>query len=181
MKMSSFIGLNLNLILFLMSFNKILNEACDENVNLDGLSVNEQKQKCFSLSNTEDNSGLCCYDQSSSKCKTGNSGEEGCPKDNTDVPNNCGMAGIYEPQTPSICKDISLVQGYCCYVGLKKTSDNTVSSACIRTKTLNKQKNEATDQITKYVGDSYTITNVECHGTSIKYYWFLIIAAIMLL
>ena len=138
MKMSSFIGLNLNLILFLMSFNKILNEACTS-VNLDGLSESEQKQKCFSLSHTEGNSGLCCYDQANTKCIIGTSGDN-CPKSNNDVPNNCGMAGIYEPQTPSICKDISLVQGYCCYVGLRKTSDNTVSSACIRTKTLNKKK-----------------------------------------
>ena len=179
MKMSSFIGLNLNLILFLMSFNKILNEACNENVNLDGLSESEQKNKCFSLSHT-DNNGLCCLKKGTqNECSTTESGNE-CPVSNTDVPNNCGMAGIYEPQVPSICKDISLVQGYCCYVGLKKTS-GTVSSACIRTKTLNKEKNEATDQIKNYVGNSYTITSVDCHGASIKYYWFLIIAAIMLL
>ena len=181
MKMSSFIGLNLNLILFLMSFNKILNEVCDNTVNLDGLSESEQKQKCFSLSHTEGNSGLCCYDQTNKKCQTDSSGGNVCPASNADVPNNCGMAGIYEPQTPSICKDISLVQGYCCYVGLKKKSDNKASSACIRTKTLNKKKNEATDQITNYVGNSYTITSVDCHGTSIRYYWLFIITAIMLL
>ena len=179
MKMSSFIGLNINLILFLMSFNKILNEACAD-ANLEGLSESEKKQKCFSLSNSQGSNDLCCYDQANNKCQTGSSGD-GCPKSNTDVPNNCGMAGIYEPQVPSICKDISLVQGYCCYVGLKKTSGSTVSSACIRTKTLNKEKNEATDQIKNYVGNSYTITSVDCHGASIKYYWFLIIAAIMLL
>ena len=181
MKMSSFIRLNLNLILFLMSFNKILNEACGTNVNLDGLSESEQKQKCFSLSHTADNNALCCLTKGTNKeCSTTVSGND-CPKSNTDVPNNCGMAGVYEPQISSICKDISLVQGYCCYVGLKKNSDNSVSSACIRTKTLNKEKNEATDQIKNYVGNSYTITSVDCHGASIKYYWFLIIAAIMLL
>ena len=181
MKMSSFIGLNLNLIVFLMSFNKILNEACDNTVNLDGLSESEQKNKCFSLSHT-DNNGLCCLKKGTTKneCSTDTSLVD-CPVSNTDVPNNCGMAGIYEPQIASICKDISLVQGYCCYVGLKKKSDNKASSACIRTKTLNKEKNEATDQIKNYVGNSYIITSVDCHGASIKYYWFLIIAAIMLL
>ena len=179
MKMSSFIGLNLNLILFLMSFNKILNETC-ASANINGLSESEQKQKCFSLSDTEGNAGKCCLDKTNNKCAPESVGLE-CPKSNDDVPNNCGMAGIYEPQTSSTCKEISLVQGYCCYVALKKNYDNSVSSACIRTKKLNKNKNEATDQIAKYVTSDYTITSVECHGTNIQYYWLLIIAAIMLL
>ena len=177
MKMSSFVRLNLSLILLLISFNKILNEACDEHVSLDGLSESEQKQKCFSLSNTADVSGNCCYDSTNKKC--GSSGE--CPKSNTEVPNNCGMAGIYEPQVSSICKEISLVQGYCCYVKLKKKDPSKDSSACIRTKKLNKNKNEATDQIKKYVGNDYTIESVDCHGANIKYYWLFIIATIMLL
>ena len=181
MKMSSFIGLNLNLILFLMSLNKILNEVCDGNVNLSGLSESEQKQKCFSLSNTDTN-GVCCFKKGTSKNEcTSTTTDNECPKSNDEVPNNCGMAGIYEPQTSSTCKEISLVQGYCCYVALKKNYDNSVSSACIRTKKLNKNKNEATDQIAKYVTSDYTITSVECHGTNIQYYWLLIIAAIMLL
>ena len=142
----------------------------------------EQKQKCFSLSYT-DNNGVCCFKKEASNnvCTPTNENGSECPEPNNDVPNNCGMAGIFEPQTSITCTEISLVQGYCCYVALKKNSDNSVLSACIRTKKLNKNKNEATDQIVKYVTSDYTITSVECHGTNIKYYWLLIIATIMLL
>ena len=175
MKMSSFIRLNLSLVLLLMSFNKILNIPC-ASADLTGLSDSEKKQTCFSLSNTEGNEGTCCLN--GEVCALGTTGT--CPKSNTEVPNNCGMAGIYEPQVSSICKEISLVQGYCCYVKLKK-KDDTYSSACIRTKKLNKNKNEATDQITKYVGNDYTIESVDCHGANIKYYWLFIIATMMLL
>ena len=46
MKMSSFIRLNLSLILLLISFNKILNESCI-NIDTSGLSLEEKKLKCF--------------------------------------------------------------------------------------------------------------------------------------
>ena len=177
MKMSSFIRLNLSLVLLLMSFNKILNEACADAV-LTGLSDSEKKQTCFSLSNTKDNNGKCCLNIGGNACEL-NTGT--CPESNEEVPNNCGMAGIYEPQVSSICKEISLVQGYCCYVKLKKKDPSKDSSACIRTKKLNKNKNEATDQIKKYVGNDYTIESVDCHGANIKYYWLFIIATMMLL
>ena len=185
MKMFYFAGLNLNLVLFFLSFKNVLNDACkDESGNdagssyITGLSLDEAKQKCFSLSYSEKNSGACCY--STNGCVLETPGDDNCPK-NTEVANNCGMAGVYQPQTSNICKEISLVQGYCCYVKLKKISDNSISASCIRTKKLNKKKNEATDQIITYVGNAYRIEGVECHGTSTKYFWLLIIITIMLL
>jgi len=179
MKMSFINSLNLILILLLTSFKIILNDGCTE-ITLTGTDEEEQKKKCYSASTSTDK---CCFGKGkgtggANACTHGTG--DVCPKD-TDVPNNCGMAGIFQPDTSDVCKEISLVQGYCCYVALKKNSDNSVSSACIRTKKLNKNKNEATDQIAKYVTSDYTITSVECHGTNIKYYWLLVIAAIMLL
>ena len=54
-----------------------------------------------------------------------------CPKEAI-VPNNCGMAGIYQPNSSDICTEISLVQGFCCYVKLK--INNTDSYSCLRVK-----------------------------------------------
>ena len=187
MNMSFFYSLNLSLFLLFISFNKILNQTCDNTVDLTGLTEDEQKQKCHSLSTFNNNGDLqkCCYNPGSSgnpgSCAQGDTTNtsQKCPGE-TFVPNNCGMAGIFPPASADVCKEISLVQGYCCYVKLKK-SDNSESTSCIRTKKLNKEKNEATDQIKKYVGDGYTIESVECNGTNIKYYWLLVIAAVMLL
>ena len=179
MKMSFFNFLNLSLILLLASFNKILNESCSD-ASLTG-TEDEQIQKCFSFSTMSDETlNKCCFTRgdTSNPNKCNPSIGTVCP-DETKVPNNCGMAGIFKPLTADLCKEISLVQGYCCYVKLKK--DSTESASCIRTKKLNKNKNEATDQIKKYVGDEYTIESVECHGENLKYYWLIIISIIMLL
>ena len=48
-------------------------------------------------------------------------------------------------------------------------------------KKLNNNKTEATNQMIKYVGNDYTIESVYCHGERKKYYFLLIIIAIMLL
>ena len=83
------------------------------------------------------------------------------------------MAGIYQPLTSATCTEISLVQGYCCYA---KFSDN--STACIRTKELNKNKNTATSQMEQYLKDvikqnnsvnGLTISEVVCKGYNLKY------------
>ena len=177
MKMSSFIRLNLSLILLLISFNKILNESCTS-IDTSGLSLEEKKLKCFPYSHTDGNNGRCCADDGN-KCileLDENAANDKCPQ-KTNVPNNCGMAGIYQPLSSTYCKEISLVQGYCCYVLLKDGK----GSACVRTKKLNKEKNEATDQITKYVGNDFQIDKVECQGSNTKYYWPLIIGIIMLI
>ena len=177
MKMSFINSLNLSLILFLASFKIILNDSCTD-ISLTGTDEEEQKQKCYSAST---DSQKCCFGKGKgtdgANICTHSTGDV-CPKD-TSVPNNCGMAGVYQPETSTLCKEISLVQGYCCYVKVKKDSES--SSSCIRTKKLNKEKNEATDQIKTYVGNEFTIESVECHGENLKYYWLIIIATIMLL
>ena len=164
MKISLFYSLNLGLISFLSFFNKILNEECSTSVSLAGLREEEQKQKCYSLSKIDEDSTLYCPN---------------VPL----VPNNCGIAGVYQPDEAYLCKEISLVVGYCCYVKLKKKSDDSDSSStsCLRTRHLNKVKTEATNQIINYVGNEYIIESVDCHGINIKYFWFLIIAIIILL
>ena len=186
----------LNLLLFLLSFEFILNTGCnykktkegsvintdDEDI-LNGIAINsdEAKQKCFSLSHSESQTGKCCYkdEKCEAEATPGALGEEYCAKDSI-IFNNCGMAGVYQPLTKEICTEISLVQGYCCFVKTK-----TKGNACIRTKELNKEKNTATDQIKNYVkGLSINpdeIESVLCKGNYIKYYWLFIIFAVIFL
>ena len=192
MKISLFYSLNLGLISFLSFFNKILNEECSTSISLAGLREEEQKQKCYSLSKIDESNDIrCCIhkkaDNNGNECikKSDTSNKDStlyCPKVPL-VPNNCGIAGVYQPDEAYLCKEISLVVGYCCYVKLKKKSDDSDSSSTsyLRARHLNKVKAEATNQIINYVGNEYTIESVDCHGIRIKYYWFLIIAIIFLL
>ena len=132
----------------------------------------EAKQKCYSLSHSEVLPKQCCY--SSGKCVREDDGiQKECPNI-TLIPNNCGMAGVYQPLTAATCTEISLVQGYCCFVQTK-----TNGTACIRTKELNKDKQPANTQINTYIEKAGSNPNdidfVVCKGNYIKYYWLLII------
>ena len=181
----------LNLILLLLSFDFILNESpcvfkktkdgaivyTDDEQYLNGITdEKEKKQMCFSLSHSDSQDEKCCY--KNNECiKYVDETDADCPVE-TQIYNNCGMAGIYQPLTKEICTEISLVQGYCCFVKTK-----TKGTACIRTKELNKEKNTVTDQMKKYINDNGVnaneIESVECKGDYFKFYWLLIIFAVI--
>ena len=146
-------------------------------------NADENKQKCFSLSNSDVQSGLCCYKKESSTgketCVTGESagGEISCPEETTAIPNNCGMALFYKPVSKEICTEISLVNGYCCFV-----QTNTKGNACLRQDEIDEDDK---DKITDYMKDYFKnklnmnpdqeIKKVQCEGSLLKYYGFLMI------
>ena len=154
------ISQNLFIFLFILSFIKItFEDACKYKKDtsevvettseyFENLKEDEQKQKCFSLSHSNGND-RCCYDTSGKVCTSvpDNINDSRCPKDTGVISNNCGMAGIYQPETSEICTEISLVEGYCCYV----KDNNSGNTACVRTKKLNKNKNSATGQMLNYI------------------------------
>ena len=108
----------------------------------------ENKQKCFSLSNSEAQRSKCCYKKIGDKeiCTSDTSGEGvECPTQST-IKNNCGMALIYEPTTKEICTEISLVNGYCCFVKTKSKGN-----ACLKQDEIDEdEKNEITDYMRDY-------------------------------
>ena len=191
MKVFSSNNLILKLVLLFLSFIYILNTntGCPYQTEKGGDTVytddkkyltdeeikNETlaKQRCFSLSYSEVLPKQCCY--SSGRCVTKDDIviQKECPNI-TLIPNNCGMAGVYQPLTAATCTEISLVQGYCCFVQTK-----TNGTACIRTKELNKDKQPANTQINTYIEKAGSNPNdidfVVCKGNYIKYYWLLII------
>lgn len=95
------------------------------------------------------------------------------------------MAGIFQPFSDKICKEISLVQGYCCYSKIK--NNNKEGYACIRTKKLLKNKNEATEEMKKYINffneknnAQYEIVSIDCGKSYVKYKWIFIYIFIIL-
>ena len=187
------------LLLYILSFQNVVNDACKYRVSkteaaiatdseyFSGLSEDAAKQKCFSLSHSEDNDGKCCY-ISAGNCEL--NGASGCPVKAEKIYNNCGMAGIYQPITAEVCTEISLVEGYCCFV-----RDNIGNTACVRTKELNKNKNSATKQIINYIErcKNYNehlptpiaapdiIKDVICGAINLKYFLYLLIFDLILL
>ena len=102
---------------------------------------------------------------------------------NTKITNNCGMALYYQPKTKEVCTEISLVDGYCCFVKTK-----SYGNACIRQGEIDEDnKNEITDEMRNAVKRLNTgtgepvIKSVQCKGYYIAFYGLsLLLLAIML-
>ena len=87
------------------------------------------------------------------------------------------MALYYQPITAETCTEISLVDGYCCFV--KTTKQGT---ACVSQKTIDEdKKNEITDDIINYIkkfNPTPIIESVVCKGSYEKYYGLLLLLTI---
>ena len=108
-----------------------------------------------------------------------------CPSGTTvtEITNNCGMAQWCQPSSKETCTEISLVDGYCCYV-----ETQSHGKACIRQGEIDEDnKNEITDEMRKAVKRLYSgtdepvIKKVECKGYYIAFYGLsLLLLAVML-
>ena len=152
---------------------------------------NANIQTCFSLSFSDVNNGQCCYVKVADKeyCTTDSSvSGVKCPESNefqSKIANNCGMAKFYQPQTEVACTEISLVDGYCCYV---KTKNH--GTACVRQDEIDEDdKTKIYDEMRYAVkrlklttGDADPeVTKVVCEGNYMTYYVFsLLLLAVML-
>ncbi len=103
----------------------------------------------------------------------------------TEITNNCGMAQWCQPRSKETCTEISLVDGYCCYV-----ETQSHGKACIRQGEIDEDnKNEITDEMRNAVkrlnkgtvtGEP-VITSVQCKGYYIAFYGLsLLLLAVML-
>ena len=152
---------------------------------------NANIQTCFSLSFSDVNNGQCCYVKDGDKeyCTTDYSVSGAkCPETDdykSKIANNCGMAKFYQPQTEVACTEISLVDGYCCYV---KTKNH--GTACVRQdeideddkKKIYDEMRDAVKRLKLTSGDADPeVTNVVCEGNYMTYYVFsLLLLAVML-
>ena len=122
---------------------------------------------------------LILFQQSICQCPSGTiSGSE------TVITNNCGMAQWCQPSSPETCTEISLVDGYCCYVKFKGGN----GASCIRQGEIDEDnKNEITDEMRKAVNRlkpatvNVEIESVQCKGYYIAFYGLsLLLLAVML-
>ena len=149
----------------------------------------KKKQACFSLSFSKVFDQVCCYDKEKNECTDEAGGENDniiCPQE-TKIPNNCGLAGMYQPETKEACTEIGLVKGYCCYVAF-----GAYGKACIKTIELNEDKNSMTEMISDYI-NKYKNENknksvigliaksVECKGFNLKSVLNLLIIGLLFL
>ena len=134
-------------------------------------SEDSKKQKCFGLSDSNVFNQKCCYDTQNKLCTSLNSGSNiECPKD-TEIVNNCGMAGFYQPITSERCTEISLVDGFCCYIKTKSKG-----TACIKKKEINEDKDKTvlSDDMKEYLQglspavDVSEVESVKCGGSFMK-------------
>ena len=135
-----------------------------------------KKQKCFSLSNSNVFQHLCCYNKGTGKCEKGtvSGGDIYCPVE-TIIPNKCGMTRFYQPITYDKCTEISLVDGYCCFVKTK-----TKGNVCVKTEEIDADnKKVVTEDIKEYFKsnnvDVNEIESVMCKSTLLKYHWYEIL------
>ena len=141
---------------------------------LKGSNADENKQSCFSLSTAIKK---CCYNKDSDNKETcvEESGTN-CP-DDSEINNNCGMALFYQPVSKEACTEISLVNGYCCFVKTKN-----YGKACLKQDEIDEdEKDEITDYMKDYfrnrlgLNPDTEIVSVQCEGSLLKYYGFLMI------
>ena len=120
---------------------------------------------------------LILSQQQSIVCPAGTTGD-------TVITNNCGMAQWCQPNSKELCTEISLVDGYCCYV-----ETQSHGKACIRQGEIDEDnKNEITDEMRKAVNRLRTggtanvvIKSVQCKGYYITIYGLsLLLLAVML-
>ena len=146
---------------------------------LKGSNADENKKSCFSLSTA---SKKCCYNMGSDGKETcverdpTINNDPNCPV-NSRIHNNCGMALFYQPESKEACTEISLVNGYCCFVKTKNKGN-----ACLKQDEIDEDEK---DEITDYMKDYFRnrlgynpdeeIVSVQCEGSLLKYYGFLMI------
>ena len=105
--------------------------------------------------------------------------------DDTEITNNCGMVLYYQPKSKGYCTEISLVDGYCCFVKIKDHG-----TACIRQGEIDEDnKNKITDEMRKAVNrlkdpsisGNVVIESVQCKGYYMAFYALsLLLLAVML-
>ena len=147
-------------------------------------SEDSKKQKCFSLSNSDVFTNLCCYNKNTKLCAVESTSDTNieCPHE-SEIINNCGMASFYQPVTQERCTEISLVDGFCCFI---KTKNH--GTGCVKKKEIDKDdKNAITDDIKNYLKglsnpiDPDDIDSMKCKGSFFDNYFYAILFLISII
>ena len=178
-------------ILYIFSINLQLSKQVDCETGDYFQSKTEEEIKemlneelCLSFSYQFGNS-VCKFTNETKACESVNEGDFSSSKYTlSQVSNNCGFNGFFEPLIRGDCTDIKLVEGHCCYVNYTlPDEDKTVGKSCLRTNKFKKQGDipgDVSELVTKINKDIKIIT-VDCKESNIKLKYNLLFAFLIFL
>ena len=144
------------------------------------------EELCLSFSYQFGNS-VCQFTNETKACESVSEGEFSSSSSKyalTNVSNNCGFNGFFEPLIRDNCTDIKLVEGHCCYVNYTLSAeDSTIRKSCLRTNKFKKQGDtpgDVSELVTKINKDIKIIT-VDCKESNIKLKYNLLFAFLIFL
>ena len=178
-------------ILYVFSLNLQLSKQ-DECKYGDYFKTDEEKNNtmneelCLSFSYQFGNS-VCQFTNETKACESVSEGEFSSSSSKyalTNVSNNCGFNGFFEPLIRDNCTDIKLVEGHCCYVNYTLSAeDSTIRKSCLRTNKF-KEKGEIPGDISelvKNINQNIKIITVDCKESNIKLKYNLLFAFLIFL
>ena len=175
-------------ILYVFSLNLQLSKQ-DECKYGDYFKTDEEKNNtmneelCLSFSYQFGNS-VCKFTNENKACESATEEEFSSNKYTlTNVSNNCGFNGFFEPLIRDNCTDIKLVEGHCCYVNYTLPDAGTIRKSCLRTNKFKKQGDipgDISELVTKKNKDIKIIT-VDCKESNIKLKYNLLFAFLIFL
>ena len=144
------------------------------------------EELCLSFSYQFGNS-VCQFTNETKACESVSEGEFSSSSSKyalTNVSNNCGFNGFFEPLIRDNCTDIKLVEGHCCYVNYTLSAeDSTIRKSCLRTNKF-KEKGEIPGDISelvKNINQNIKIITVDCKESNIKLKYNLLFAFLIFL
>ena len=136
------------------------------------------EEKCLSFS-YQFNNLICYYKVESDKKICDNINETEFASNGkyslTNITNNCGYTGFFEPTSTTSCREVNLVEGRCCYVNYTIEEDKTIRKSCLRTNKYKKDK--IPEDINNLFTQHYTYASIKgayCKESNIKMKYNLI-------
>ena len=143
------------------------------------------EELCLSFSYQFGNS-VCQFTNETKACESVSEGEFSSSSSKyalTNVSNNCGFNGFFEPLIRDNCTDIKLVEGHCCYVNYTLPDAATIRKSCLRTNKFKKQGDtpgDVSELVTK-INKDIKIIAVDCKESNIKLKYNLLFAFLIFL
>ena len=139
--------MNGKLLLILYVFLLNIKLSNQESCNIGDYNISEfNEEKCLSFS-YQFNNEICFFKNESGVISCDNITETELETESngkyslTNITNNCGFAGFFEPTSTTSCREVNLVEGRCCYVNYTiEGKETTIRKSCLRTNKYKKDK-----------------------------------------
>ena len=169
------------LILYVFLLNVKLSKQ--DKCSYGGYSMDEPtEEKCLSFSYQFNNS-ICIWKNNSGTIICNNITETELETESngkyslTNITNNCGFSGFFEPTSTTSCREVNLVEGRCCYVNYTISGEETkIRKSCLRTNKY-KKKDKSPEDINNLFTQHYAYASLRgayCKESNIKMKYNLI-------